>query len=51
MCKQGVDSFPGLESKRVADADEVIHGRARQACPEMDINLVERTQLVSRTEV
>src|ERR1700684_797470 len=44
-------SLPGLESKRVADADEVIHGRPRQAYPEMEINLVERTQLVSHTEV
>jgi hypothetical protein len=46
-----VESFPGLESKRVADADEVIHGRARQAGPEMEINLLEPTQLVSNTEV
>jgi hypothetical protein len=51
MCQQGVELFPGLESKRVADADEVIHGRARQAGPEMEINLVERTQLVSHAEV
>jgi hypothetical protein len=47
MRKQGIDSFPGLESKRAADADEAIHGRPRQACPEMESNLVEWTQLVA----
>jgi hypothetical protein len=42
---QAVDSFPGVESKRIADADEAIHSRARQAGPEMAIDLVEPTQL------
>lgn len=47
----GGDSFSRLESKRITDVDEVIHGRARQARPDVEIDLMERTQLVGRTEV
>jgi hypothetical protein len=40
-------SFPPvLESKRIADPNEVIHGRAGQACSNVEIKLLERAQLV-----
>jgi hypothetical protein len=37
--------------KRIADASEVIHGRARQASANMEIKLLKRTRFVRRTDV
>ena len=43
--------FPGLEAKRIAHTDKVIHRGARQSYPDVEIELLIRTQLVSRPKV
>jgi len=44
-------SFPGLESKRISHADEVVHRCPGQAGSDMEINLLVLAQLIGRAEM